>query len=255
MHGATGPGKSHFVVWLAGRLGIPIYNLYLTSPVFQGDSLLRMFSESTLKHWPCLVHLDEFDAAVRMWVSSVQSENAKAVPAYGTSIETFKELLDGGGTMSSGVIVITGMSTEPLLSLPSSEKEQNERRLHKVAHVTPFTTREFQQYVSQYLMAFLVPNVPRSYVSEFSEVFVHKLVDKTIHATKKAIEAFLTEALINGSLTVRQTEHVARSSSSVTPLNTADEIWWEALPSDIREFILPHEVLQGYIAENTPLPI
>ena len=151
------------------------------------------------------MHLDEFDAAVRMWVSSVQSDNAQAKPAYGTSIETFKELLDGGGSMSTGVIVITGMSTEPLLSLPSSEKEQIERRLHKVAHVTPFTSRELQQYVSQYLMAFLVPTVPHSYVSEFSKLFVRGLDDKTIHATKKAIEAFLTEALINGSLRMRQT--------------------------------------------------
>ena len=102
-------------------------------------------------------------------------------------------------------------------------------------------------------MAFLVPNVQRSYVSEFSEVFVHKLVDKTIHATKKAIEAFLTEALINGRLTIRQTKPAARNSSSVTALNTADEDEWEALPSDIRDFILPQEVLQDYIAENIPL--
>ena len=98
-----------------------------------------------------------------------------------------------------------------------------------------------------------MPNVPRSHVSEFSEVFVHKLVDKTIHATTKAIEEFLTEALINGRLTIRQTEPAARHSSSVTALNTADEFEWETLPSDIRDFIVPQEVLQDYIAENIGL--
>ena len=154
----------------------------------------------------------------------------------------------------SAAVLLSSMDFHEILD----RAEQNvliERRLHRVAHLTPFTTKELQQYVSQYLMAFLVPNVPRSYVSEFSEVFVHKLVDKTIHATKKAIEAFLTEALINGRLTIRQTQPAARNSSSVTALNTADEFEWEALPSDIRDFILPQEVLQDYIAENTPLPI
>ena len=68
VHGATGTGKSHFVVWLAGELGMPIYNISLTSPIFQGDSLLALFSETALKHWPCLVHIDEFDAAVEMWL-------------------------------------------------------------------------------------------------------------------------------------------------------------------------------------------
>ena len=115
VHGATGTGKSHFVVWLAGQLGMPIYNISLTSPMVPGDSLLQLFSETALKHWPCLVHMDEFDAAVEMWASrpgSASESSKMSAPAYSASLETFKELLDGSASMSSSIIVITGMTKD-----------------------------------------------------------------------------------------------------------------------------------------------
>ena len=133
VHGATGTGKSDFVVWLAGQLGMPIYNISLTSPMVQGDSLLALFSETALKHWPCLVHIDEFDAAVEMWLD--KDKHGTSGPAYGASLETFKELLDGSGSMTSGIIVITGMTEASLSRLPDEEAGQIRRRLHKVAFI------------------------------------------------------------------------------------------------------------------------
>ena len=120
VHGATGTGKN-ILLWLAGQLGMPVYNISLTSPMVQGDSLSRLFSETALKHWPCLVHIDELDAAVEMWASH-SSENYKmSAPAYGVSLETFKELLDGSASMSSGIIVVTSMTKDSLSKLPVEE--------------------------------------------------------------------------------------------------------------------------------------
>mgnify|MGYP006292305297 CR=1 FL=1 len=211
VHGATGTGKSHFVVWLASQLGMPIYNISLTSPMVQGDSLLRLFSENTLKHWPCLVHIDEFDATVSMWTS--QCNDGQALPAYGVSLETFKELLDGSASMSSGVIIITGMA-DSLSGLPLQEQDQIRRRLHLTACVDPFSVSELQIYASRYIAFFVDPAADRStscdILVRFGKEFVHRMEYQTVHSVKKELETFLTNALHNERMLPRSASALQR---------------------------------------------
>ena len=247
VHGATGTGKSHFVVWLAGQLGMPIYNISLTSPMVQGDSSLRLFSETALKHWPCLVHIDEFDAAVEMWASKDKSRTSG--PAYGVSLETFKELLDGSASMSSGIIVITGVTEGSLSKLPDEEAGQIRRRLHKVACIDPFTVLELELYVSQYIAFFVDPAVDAQnssvHLEQFGKVFVRRMEDKAVHAVKKELEAFLTKALYDRKMFKRETTYTQREID--------DRGWWDSMYTDIREYFLPLQVLQEYVAAGEEL--
>ena len=253
VHGATGTGKSHFAVWLASQLGMPIYNISLTSPMVQGDSLLRLFSESALKHWPCLVHIDEFDAAVEMW-------KAPKTPAYGVSLETFKELLDGSASMSSGIIVITAMTEKSLSNLPVEESGQILRRMHKIACINAFTVQELQAYVSQYIAFFLEPTEESAdsspHLELFAKAFVRCMDDKAVHAVKKALEEFLTQALEQGRMFRRESPYPQRSMTAVdttmnqvvrTSMRLSDHY---VMYTDIRDYFLPLKVLQEYAAAH-----
>ena len=242
VHGATGTGKSHFVVWLASQLGMPIYNISLTSPMVRGDSLLRLFSETSLKHWPCLVHIDEFDATVSMWKS--RSSNSQALPAYGVSLETFKELLDGSASMSSGIIIITGMA-DSLSSLPPAEEQQIRRRLHQTACIDSFTLPELQSYASKYISFFVDPamdrNTSASLPVRFASAFVQRVHDQTVHGVKKELEAFLTKALHDSKMLPRRAPNAQHHSTA------NDRDWWESMCADMRDYVLPLQVLQEYV--------
>ena len=247
VHGATGTGKSHFVVWLAGELGMPIYNISLTSPMFQGDSLLALFSETALKHWPCLVHIDEFDAAVEMWLD--KDKRNTSGPAYGASLETFKELLDGSGSMTSGIIVITGVNEASLRKLPDEEAQQIQRRLHKVAQLDCFADSELESYVSQF-MAFYVntavhPHNYSDYLEQFGKAFVRRMNCRAVHAVEKELNAFLTKALLERKMVKRKTAHTKREID--------DQCWWNSMYADIRDYYVPVEVLQEYVAVGEDL--
>ena len=261
IHGETGTGKSNFVVWLAGQLGMPVYNISLTSPMVQGDSSLGLFSETALKHWPCLVHIDEFDAAVEMWAS--RGESGISPLAYGVSLETFKELLDGNASMSNGIIIITGMTLRSLSTLPAEEAEQIRRRFHKEGRLEPFTVPELQSYVCQYMERFLEPNVDRETSSNdlalFGEAFVLRMDDRAVHAVEKALQAFLIKALYDGRLLKRGAPYTQCSLSTrdTTPgsasMRSSDRSWWDPMYTDIREYFLPLQVLQEYVAAGEGL--
>jgi len=248
VHGATGTGKSHFVVWLASQLGMPIYNVSLTSPMVQGDSLLRLFSENTLKHWPCLVHIDEFDATVSMWTS--QCNEGQALPAYGVSLETFKELLDGTASMSSGIIIITGLA-DSLSGLPHQEQDQIRRRLHLTACIDPFSVPELQIYASRYIAFFVDPASDKSascdVLVRFGEAFVRRMGDKTVHSVKKQLEIFLTNALNDERMLPRSALELQRHLSEV---EINDRKWWHSMYSDMRDYVLPLQVLQEYVDQE-----
>jgi len=243
VHGGTGTGKTHFVVWLASQLGMPIYNVSLTSPMLKGDSLLRLFSENTLKHWPCLVHIDEFDAAVSMWDSNY--DDSQALPAHGVSLETFKELLDGSASMSSGIIIITGLA-DSLSSLRRAEEQQIRRRLHVTACIDPFTASELETYASKYMSFFVNHathgNVSSPLLAQFATAFVQRVQHQTVHAVKKELEAFLTNALHDGKMLPRKTRNPQYH------LTDHDEDWWESMCADMRDYVLPLQVLQEYVS-------
>lgn len=211
--------------------------------MLKGDSLLRLFSENTLKHWPCLVHIDEFDATVSMWGSNY--DDSQALPAHGVSLETFKELLDGSASMSSGIIIITGLA-DSLSSLRRAEEQQIQRRLHVTACIDPFTASELETYVSKYISFFVnhatQGNASSPLLAQFANAFVQRVQHQTVHAVKKELEAFLTNALHDGKMLPRK----ARNPQYYFTVH--DEDWWESMCADMRDYMLPLEVLQEYIA-------
>ena len=210
--------------------------------------MLRLFSENTLKHWPCLVHIDEFDATVSMWTS--QCNEGQALPAYGVSLETFKELLDGTASMSSGIIIITGLA-DSLSGLPHQEQDQIRRRLHLTACIDPFSVPELQIYASRYIAFFVDPASDKSASCEvlvrFGEAFVRRMGDQTVHSVKKQLEIFLTNALNDERMLPRSALELQRHLSEV---EINDRKWWHSMYSDMRDYVLPLQVLQEYVDQE-----
>ena len=179
------------------------------------------------------------------------------------SLETFKELLDGNASMSNGIIIITGMTLRSLSTLPAEEAEQIRRRFHKEGRLEPFTVPELQSYVCQYMDFFLEPNVDRETSSNdlalFGEAFVLRMDDKAVHAVEKALQALLTKALYDGKLLKRGAPYTQCSLSTreTTPgsesMRSSDRSWWDPMYTDIREYFLPLQVLQEYVAAGEGL--
>ena len=69
--------------------------------------------------------------------------------------------------------------------------------------------------------------------------------DKAVHAVKKELEAFLTKALYDRQMFKRETTYTQREID--------DRGWWDSMYTDIREYFLPLQVLQEYVAAGEEL--
>jgi hypothetical protein len=152
--------------------------------------------------------------------------------------------------MSSGIIIITGMA-DSLSSLPVQEQNQIRRRLHLTACVDPFSVSELQSYVSRYIAFFVDPAADRvtacDLLVRFGKAFVHNMEYQTVHSVKKELETFLTNALHNERMLPRSASALQRH---LTVVDISDRKWWDTMYSDMRDYVLPLQVLQEYVDHN-----
>ena len=103
--GPPGVGKSEFIVWLAGKLRLPVYRISLHSPKLTDDMLAQVLSHSWLKHDAAVVQLDEFQGALRRWKADSEDHVRRN---QGISAEGLCEVLQGATTLSRGVVILSG---------------------------------------------------------------------------------------------------------------------------------------------------
>ena len=103
--GPPGVGKSEFIVWLAGKLRLPVYRISLHSPKLTDDMLAQVLSHSWLKHDAAVVQLDEFQGALRRWKAGSEDHVRRN---QGISAEGLCEVLQGATTLSRGVVILSG---------------------------------------------------------------------------------------------------------------------------------------------------
>jgi len=97
--GPPGVGKSETIVWLAGKLRLPVYRISLHSPKLTDDMLAQVLSHSWLKHDAAVVQLDEFQGALRRWKADSEDHVRRN---QGISAEGLCEVLQGATTLSRG---------------------------------------------------------------------------------------------------------------------------------------------------------
>ena len=157
--GPKGAGKTIFVEWLAGRLGVPVYHMSLRSPLLDDASLSQLLMPSTLSHnLPVLFHVDEFQALFASWCEEDASPNPKQF-----TIEGVQNMLEGMGTSLNVLFVFT--SSEPLPELDSIDKHfQKEwrgllRRFPENCrqHIPSLSWTEARTYLSNFLKAYYPP--------------------------------------------------------------------------------------------------
>merc|ERR1712066_754592 len=89
--GQKGAGKTIFVEWLAGRLGVPVYYMSLRSSLLDDASLTQLLMPSNLNHnLPVLFHIDEFQALLSDWSKENTNPSRKQV-----TIEGLQSMLEG----------------------------------------------------------------------------------------------------------------------------------------------------------------
>ena len=83
--------------------------------------------------------------------------------------------------------------------------------------------------------------------------------DKAIHAVKKELEAFLIKALYDRKMFKREAPYTQRAFTAVdattgsASMRLGEEHWWDAMYTDIRDYFLPLQVLQEYVAAGQKL--
>ena len=114
--GQKGSGKTHFVEWLAGEFGAPVYYNDLSNPTVNDETLRGCVARNRMIHAPpILVHIDEFQAPLRSWM---QCEEGKRTN-NGVTIQGLQTLLEGISTPKGVVFIIT--SSAPLPTIDSTE--------------------------------------------------------------------------------------------------------------------------------------
>ena len=121
--GPPGVGKTEFTVWLAGRLGLPIYRLSLTTPRLTDALLAQLLSQNSLKHEQVLLQIDEFQEVLRRW--NCESDSIQITPGG------LNEVLQGTATLTRGVIVLTGLS-----NVDNAENKEAHPALYSRFHLT-----------------------------------------------------------------------------------------------------------------------
>ena len=158
--GQKGAGKTIFVEWLAGRLGVPVYYMSLRSSLLDDASLTQLLMPSNLKHnLPVLFHIDEFQALVSDWFKENANPSRKQV-----TIEGLQSMLEGMETPLNVLFVFT--SSEKLPELDSIDKQFQEewrgllRRfpLKCRTHIPPLSWTDAQNYLTNFLKAYYPAN-------------------------------------------------------------------------------------------------
>ena len=147
--GPPGVGKSEFTVWLAGRLGLPIYRLSLTTRLLTDARLSQLLSQNSMKHQRVLVQMDELQEVLRRWQSA--PESIEITPGG------FNEVLQGSATLTRGVIVLTG--------LVDVVSEQNTcahpalyRRFHLKVRLTYLSCEHIETFFRHFFEEFVTGN-------------------------------------------------------------------------------------------------
>ena len=83
------------------------------------------------------------------------------------------------------------------------------------------------------------------HLEQFGKAFVRRMDKKVVHAVEKELKAFLTKALFERKMVKRETTYTQREID--------DRCWWDSMYTDIREYFLPVQVLQEYVAAGEDL--
>lgn len=159
LSGPKGSGKTVFVEWLAGELKVPVYYIDLRSPGITDAVLRDAVARNRLKHCPpVLFHLDEFQAPLQQWLSSVSS--AKSAEGGRVTIEGLQCMLEGISTPNSAIFIFTSS-----IELPSLEQVQSPQLRHELQGLL----RRFQCVVT-------IPSLDKSTAESFMEGFLRGYV-------------------------------------------------------------------------------
>ena len=177
--GPKGAGKTIFVEWLAGRLGVPVYHMSLRSPLLDDASLSQLLMPSTLNHnLPVLFHVEEFQALFTSWCEEDASPKQKQV-----TIEGVQNMLEGMGTSLNVLFVFTSSERLPVLTkVPVQLQGEWQGLLRRFpeycrVHIPPLSWTEARMY----LLSFLATYYPPGYSP--------KLADQTWTSVQKVWEA------------------------------------------------------------------
>ena len=117
-----------------------------------------------------------------------------------------------------------------------------------VIAIDSLSVSELQNYASRYIAFFVDPAADRSascdVLVRFGEAFVRRMEYQTVHSVKKELETFLTNALHNERMLPRSASALQRHLSVV---DISDRKWWDSMYSDMRDYVLPLQVLQEYV--------
>ena len=148
--GPPGVGKSEFIIWLAGQLGLPIYRISLSSTSLTDNLLAQLLSQSSISDNSVLVQIDEFQETLKRWISADKTGNRQ----QGVTAGGFCECIQGATAMRSGVVIVTG-TTELANERFQQALPAVYRRIHCTAKLTWMSEDEVRSYFKHFLQRFL----------------------------------------------------------------------------------------------------
>lgn len=160
LSGAKGSGKTLFVEWLAGELGLPLYNVDLSSPHVTNDTLREVITPNKLVHnLPVIFHVDEFQAMIGEWSGD---RTTASRPRSLVTIQGLQSILEGTSTPNNAIFVFTSSRPLPYLVKVGARggEEQHEwrgllRRFPVQVQIPMLGTAERQEYCRHYLSAYV----------------------------------------------------------------------------------------------------
>ena len=148
--GPPGVGKSEFIIWLAGQLGLSIYRVSLSSTSLTDNLLAQLLSQSSIKDNTVLVQFDEFQETLQRWCAAVEStDRLEGVTAGG-----FCECIQGATAMKSGVMIVTG-TTEITAERAKQALPAVYRRIHCTSELTWMAVSDVRSYFLNFFEGFL----------------------------------------------------------------------------------------------------
>jgi hypothetical protein len=160
--GAKGSGKTLFVEWLAGELGLPLYNVDLTSPHVNNDSLRDVMTPNKLVHnLPVIFHVDEFQALIGEWAADQVTSGpvgASSPKRTLVTIQGLQNMLEGTSTPNNAIFVFT--SSQPLPETEDHEWKGLLRRFPVQVKVPLMCAAQRMDYCRHYLSAYLSQTQP-----------------------------------------------------------------------------------------------
>jgi len=180
--GAKGSGKTLFVEWLAGELGLPLYNIDLGSPTVTNEILREVVTPNKLVHnLPVIFHFDEFQTMIEEWSTSQALASGRGAqhavtaprppPRSLVTIQGLQCMLEGTSTPNNAIFVFTSSRPLPTMSeICAAGGEGHEwrgllRRIPVQVHIPPMGSSDRLEYCRQFLAAYLPrpwdPSAPR----------------------------------------------------------------------------------------------